>query len=180
MRALVLIDFQRGFSNPIWGTRNNPDAENSALQLLAYWRANAWPIFHVQHLSVAADGIFRDEAAAFMAGFGPEDTETHIIKRVNSAFIGTDLEVQLRAASIQDLTVCGLTTPHCVSTTTRMATNLGFDVEVVEDACAAFTSNADMSWKDDTKPSAQAIHDMALAHLHGEFARVVASKDVLK
>lgn len=178
MRALVLIDFQKGFCDPVWGERNNPEAETVALQLLDHWRGNDWSIFHVQHLS-SEGGVFRGAKADFIDGFGPQGEETLIQKSVNSAFIGTDLETQLRGAGIAELTICGLTTPHCVSTTTRMAGNLGFGVQLIEDACAAFTSNANMSWKDDSKPLAQAIHDMALAHLHGEFARVMQSTEVL-
>ena len=179
MRALVLIDFQKGFSDPIWGERNNPGAEVVALQLLAHWRELDWPVFHVQHVSQSVDGVFRGELAEFMDGFGPQGEEVTIQKSVNSAFIGTELENHLRRGQIKDLTICGLTTPHCVSTTTRMAGNLGFDADLVEDACAAFTSNANMAWKDDSQPSAQMIHDMALAHLHGEFASVIHSAVIL-
>ncbi len=178
MRALVLIDFQQGFRDPRWGERNNPQAETIALRLLADWRAKGWPVFHVQHLS-AEGGVFRGDAAAFLDGFGPAGTEALIQKSVNSAFIDTDLVAQLRGAAIKDLTISGLTTPHCVSTTVRMAANLGFDVDLVEDACAAFTSNADMSWKGTGIVPAQVVHDMALAHLHGEFCTIVRSTDIL-
>ena len=178
MRALVLIDFQKGFDNPVWGERNNPGAEDVALTLLADWRAKGWPIYHVQHLS-AEGGVFRGEAAEFKSGFGSHGDEVLIQKSVNSAFIGTDLEARLRAAGTPQLTICGLTTPHCVSTTARMAANFGFDVELVEDATAAFTATADMSWKDGSKFDPQVIHDMALAHIHGEFVNVVRSKDIL-
>lgn len=178
MRALVLIDFQKGFSEPVWGERNNPGAEAVALRLLAHWRGFGWPVYHVQHMS-AEGGVFRGDNAAFIDGFGPIGDEVLIQKSVNSAFIGTDLEAQLSSSGCSALTICGLTTPHCVSTTTRMAGNLGFDVDLIEDACAAFTSNADMSWKDGSKPSAQAIHDMALAQIHGEFATVRSSTEIL-
>ena len=60
-------------------------------------------------------------------------------KNVNSAFIGTGLEnFHLKKQNYTSLVIVGLTTPHCVSTTTRMAGNLGFQSFVVSDATAAF------------------------------------------
>jgi isochorismate hydrolase len=54
-------------------------------------------------------------------------------KHVNSAFIGTGLEAYLQTQGIRDLVLVGLTTDHCVSTSARMAANLGFAVTVVAD-----------------------------------------------
>ncbi|MGA3110335.1 MAG: isochorismatase family protein, partial [Candidatus Bathyarchaeia archaeon] len=64
----------------------------------------------------------------------PSNEEPIITKTVNSAFIGTDLEAQLKGKNIETLVVVGMTTDHCVSTTARMAGNMGFEVYVVSDA----------------------------------------------
>lgn len=47
--ALILIDIQKAFDNiDYWGgQRNNINAENNASELLAIWRANNLPIFHI-------------------------------------------------------------------------------------------------------------------------------------
>lgn len=178
--ALILIDIQTGFNNPIWGERNNLDAETNAAKLLVHWRANDWPIFHIRHISVEPNSPLSGEGTAFKPEVAPFAGEAILEKSVNSAFINTDLETRLRDAKITDLVICGLTTPHCVSTTTRMAANLGFSAKLVADACASFTSNANMSWKNGATPlDAQTIHDTALAHLHGEFATVVQTAEVL-
>ncbi len=66
----------------------------------------------------------------------PLEDELVLTKTVNSAFIGTSLEAILREQSVSRLIIAGLTTPHCVSTTIRMATNLGFSVTLAEDATA--------------------------------------------
>ena len=178
--ALILIDFQQGFDAPVWCQRNNQHAGVAAVKLLMHWRNNDWPLFHVRHLSQDPNRPLSGEGFGFRAGLEPRAGEVVIQKSVNSAFIGTDLEKRLRHDGIFDLVICGLTTPHCVSTTTRMAANLGFNVALVADACAAFTSNANTGWNPDATPlSAQEIHNMALSHLHGEFAQVVNSSAIL-
>jgi len=179
MHALVLIDIQTGFDHPAWGPRNNPQAEETAGRLLAHARAQNWPVFHIRHVSTTPHSPLTGAGLDFKPEVTPLPTETIINKSVNAAFIGTDLEARLRAGAITDLVICGLTTPHCVSTTTRMAANLGFGVTVAHDACAAFATNADATWSALPAPDADTIHAHALHHLHGEFASVRATRDIL-
>ena len=96
-------------------------------------------------------------------------------KTVNSAFIGTALEAHLHREGIRSLVIAGLITDHCVSTTARMAGNLGFDVVVVADATATF----ERTGPDGVHHTAEQMHRSALASLHGEFAQVRFAGDVL-
>lgn len=176
--ALVLIDIQKGFDSPVWGRRNNPDAETNVAALLHAWRKTGRPLFHIQHLS-------QDPRSPLRAGspgceikdiVRPHNGEPVIQKRVNSAFIGTDLEEQLRRAGITTLIMTGLTTNHCVETTTRMAGNLGFLTYLVSDATATF----DRQGPDGVLHTAEDIQAMTLANLHQEFATIMTTDEVLR
>lgn len=175
--ALLLIDVQRGLDDPRCGARNNPDAEHRIAELLAAWRQAGRPVIHVQHLSLEPDSPLREDAPGhvFKSEAMPWADEPVFRKHVNSGFIGTGLEAHLRGRGIETLVVAGLTTDHCVSTTVRMAANLGFAVTVVEDATATFERRG----PDGTHYSAELMHRSALASLHGEFARVRSVREIL-
>lgn len=179
-KTLILIDYQNGFDDPFWGDRNNPEAEDNARELIAAMRAASGQVLHVRHLSREAGSPLAGAGAAFKSGFEPGPGEAVYEKSVNSAFIGTTLEEDLRKTRARELIICGLTTPHCVSTTTRMAANLGFSVELAHDACAAFTRNADVGFDGGPAPTADEIHRAAVYHLHGEFARAVRTAELIQ
>lgn len=179
--ALMLIDFQVGFDNPAWGARNNLGAEAQAARLLAAWRDAGALVVHVRHISQEAASPLRGAGAAWKPALAPQEAEASFEKTVNSAFIGTGLDVWLRREDVTHLVIAGLTTPHCVSTTCRMAANLGFDVTLAHDACAAFAVNADESWRVAPQEvmTPEAIHRAAISHLHGEFVTARAVADIL-
>ena len=176
--ALLLIDVQQGLGEAGWGKRNNPQAEANIARLLQHWRKQNQPVVHIQHCSVEPDSPLRPDRPGnqFKPEAEPIDGEVVFQKNVNSAFIGTDLEIYLRDQSIEDLVIVGLTTDHCVSTTTRMAGNLGFNVKLVGDATATF----DRTGPDGSYFSAEQMHQVNLASLNGEFCTVVSTSELLK
>jgi len=175
--ALVLIDQQQGIHHPRLGRRNNPQAEDRMAELLAHWRQTSRPIYHVQHLSHSPDSVFWPEQSGveFQARFLPCGEEPVIQKRVPDAFSATRLEADLREAGVGQLIIVGVATNNSVESTARTAGNLGFDTWVVEDACYTF-DKVDFFG---TARSAQEVHAMSLANLHGEYATVTTMKQVL-
>jgi len=172
--ALLVIDVQRGFDHPSWGRRNNPDLEGRVAELLDAWRGGGLPVLHARHMSTLAESPLRPGQPGndFKSVAEPRADEPVFEKRVNSCFIGTTLDDRLRRSDIAGLVLVGLTTNHCVSTTARMAGNLGYAVSVVSDATAAF----DRTGPDGVLYPAELVHAMALADLHGEFADVVDTR----
>jgi nicotinamidase-related amidase len=179
LTALIVVDVQRAFDE--WEAagkrRNNPEAVARIADLLNAFRDRGAPIFHIRHASTRPNSAFAPGATGYPVKDEAREIEGEpvIVKRVNSAFIGTDLEARLRAAGITTLVICGATTNHCVETTTRMAGNLGFDARLVRDATWTF----DRVGPDGDVHSAEEIHAMTLANLHGEFARIVLAAEAI-
>jgi len=176
--ALLLIDVQQAFDDPRWGPRNNPQAEANIARLLSAWRQADAPVIHVFHDSRTVGSSLHpsNPANAPKPEARPLAGESQFRKNVNSAFIGTELERHLRSAGIERLVVVGLTTNHCVSTTVRMAANLGFETAIVADATATF----DRLTVDGRNRPAQEVHDAALSDLNGEFATVIETEQLVQ
>ncbi len=173
--ALILVDIQKGFDNiNYWGgERNNPDAELRASELLSCWRQYQLPLFHIQHCSSnpLSPLHITNAGTSFNELVTPIQGEVVIKKNVNSAFIGTDLLDRLEQAKITTLVIVGLTTDHCISTTVRMAGNLGYETFLVAEASAKFNKKG----LDGQIYPAELIHETALASLNKEFATIVTT-----
>ncbi|QNP41670.1 cysteine hydrolase family protein [Lysobacter solisilvae (ex Woo and Kim 2020)] len=174
--ALIPIDMQRGFDlDP--ARSNNPAIEANGRRLLSAWRAAGLPLIHVRHDSVKPGSVFApgQPGNALRPGFEPQGSEPLVTKSVNAAFIGTDLDLRLRRLGVEQVVLFGLVTDMCVSTTARVAANLGYRTVVVGDACACFA----LPDADGRLIAAEEIHRAHLATLRAEFARVVDTADVL-
>ncbi len=178
-RALVLIDMQKGFwDTHYWGNRNNPYLEKNIERLLVAARESKTPVIHVQHISTEPQSPLNPSrvGVAFMDCALPEKQEPVFTKNVNSAFIGTQLETFLREHRYNDLIFAGLTSDHCVSTSSRMAANLGFKVCLASDATATF----DRVGFDGEIFPADLVHRVSLASLNKEFATIMSSNQIIK
>jgi nicotinamidase-related amidase len=176
--ALLVLDVQKGFDDPTWGKRNNSQAEENILKLLTEWRKRGWEVIFSQHLSLLPNSPLNYKnklGVEFKDIVKPLPNELVLQKNVNSAFIGTKLEVHLHEKQITSVVITGLSTQHCVSTTTRMSGNLGFVTYLVEDAIAAF----EITDHKGIYHSPEDVHDLELATLHKEFATIVQTQQIV-
>lgn len=176
--ALIIIDVQKGFDfEDYWGKRNNPQCEENIAKLIAHWRKNNRKIIFVQHMSKNPKstlyvGQVGNEYKEIVA---PRKDDVLFHKSVHSAFIGTDLEEYLRTNNISQVVITGIATNFCVSTTARMAGDMGFDTYVVNDGSACFSKkNFDGSVID-----ADTVHKVSLANISQEFGTIVNTADLL-
>lgn len=178
--ALLLIDIQKGLDDIDYygGHRNNLQAESNARKILDFWRYHKLPVFHIKHNATNPNSrLLKGQGGnKFKEIVRPIANERIVEKEVNSAFMGTDLKQQLDELEINELVIAGLTTDHCISSSARMAGNLGYKTYVVSDATATF----DKIGANGIKYEAELIHEVALASLHNEFATVIGTDDLLK
>ncbi|KAH8804262.1 isochorismatase hydrolase [Flagelloscypha sp. PMI_526] len=178
--GLLVIDVQSGLDNDPYNFFGGPifnlaTVQRNIASLLDAFRRAEIPVIHVHHES-------RWEASPLHSsspGHAPFDWskpiegETVFTKDVNSAFVGTALESTVRKLGIRRLIIIGLTTDHCVSSTTRMARDLDVSEQiwVVKDATGASAKGGF---------DGQTIHETQLASLEGEFATIVSTDDVIR
>jgi nicotinamidase-related amidase len=178
-RAVLLpIDMQQAFDEPAWPRRWNPAVDDNGRALLAEWRRRGRPIIHVRHDSVTPGSSLAPgrPGNAFRPGFEPADGEPVVAKSVNSAFIGTDLDLRLKRLGASHVVVFGISTDMCVSTTVRTGANMGWDMILVPEACDCF----DLPDTQGGTISAEQIQAAHVATLAFEFATVMALDSLLK
>ena len=178
--ALLVIDVQMAFvhDDEAGASRSCPEAEQNVATLLEVFRKNGDKIIHIHHHGLDPSDPFHSDApgAAVQPFAAPIEDEQIIIKNVASAFVATSLETDLRADGIKQLVVCGATANHCAESTARSAGNLGFDTIYASDAVWTYGAIG----PDGIEHSAEDIHSVTLCNLHGEFAKVMPTKEIVK
>ena len=92
-----------------------------------------WTEFKNPELLACAEGTW---GAEFHAGLEPVSGDMVVTKHRYSAFIGTDLDMLLRARGVQSLLVTGVGTGMCVFHTLTVGFMLDYYITLVEDCCA--------------------------------------------
>ncbi len=177
-RALLVIDVQNdyfpGGAHPLPGA---PQAAEAAARVLAAFRVAGEPVLHLQHVWDAPDATFMrpgTDGVEIHPLARPAGDEPVVRKELPNGFVGTDLHERLRDGGVDELIVLGMMSNMCVDGTVRAAADLGFDVTVVHDACAA----ADLAFGDEQVP-AHAVHAAFMAALADAYATVLPSAELV-
>jgi nicotinamidase-related amidase len=175
--ALVLIDLQKGILGRELAPRSAGDVLASGRTLAERFRAAGAPVVLVR-VSWAEDMADAPRqpvdapstvAGAFPAGWDQladglaEPGDIVVTKKQWGAFYGTDLDLQLRRRGVRTIVLGGIATNFGVESTARSAWEQGYEVILVEDACA--TASAE-------------LHDMAIRHIFPRIARIKATADI--
>ncbi len=137
--ALIVIDVQESFRvRPNWKAVNHPDIADRVTVLVNAARANGDLVVWVLHTEPGTGGAF-DPALGdvrLIEGLEPAAGEPILTKTSHNAFTTTNLQQILTQHGIREVVISGIRTEQCCETTTRVASDLGYDVVFVTEATA--------------------------------------------
>ncbi len=178
MRAILVIDMQEGMADRIRAGRVpvNPDAPARIAAVLAHARGRGLPVVHVHHDDPDPASPFRrgQPGAEPMACAAPLPDEVVLWKHASSPFTGTGLDARLRGLNVTELVVAGAVAAFCVTSTVRMASDLGYRVLLPQDALLGF----DLPAHDGGRIDAATVHRVTLSLLGADFATLTTVADL--
>jgi len=176
--ALILIDIQNDyFPGGAMELAGMSHAAVKARELLAAWRQERRPIFHVQHLALGPGAtFFRPDTVGveIHESVRPLPGEGLVRKHYPNAFRDTGLLEALTNAGVEEVIIAGAMSHMCIDATTRAGFDFGFTCTVIHDACAS----RDLVFEGGTIPAAQ-VHGAFMAALGMRYARVISLEDFL-
>jgi nicotinamidase-related amidase len=178
--ALLFIDVQKSFQQrPYWNETDLPAFLARSNALLAGAQARGVPIVRVFHTDAEPPGNPFHPASGLICpleGVQPYDAAVTIHKHRHSALAGTELPIWLRQQGITRLIVAGIRTEQCCETTTRHASDEGFEVDYVTEA----TLTWDMHTPSGAVLSAAQIRERTETVLAGRFATLCTVEEALQ
>lgn len=176
--ALLVIDAQQSFRHRDYWNETAVGAYLTAQQaLIDGAKARGIPIVQIFHVAEdGEDGPF-SEASGHVRTLEPLTLRPGAIfrKRRHSALIGSGLDVWLTRHGIRRVIVSGIRTEQCCETTTRMASDLGYDVDYVTEATLTFPMT-DAHGRTFSVEEIKARTELVLA---GRFARICTVDEAL-
>jgi nicotinamidase-related amidase len=96
----------------------------------------------------------------------PRADDLHVVKRRFSAFLQTELDLELRSRGIERVLVCGISAHVCCDTTVRDAFQLGYDAVYVVDG-VEMGDLPDLGWGPVAADEAKRVVATTIAHRFG-------------
>jgi nicotinamidase-related amidase len=177
--GLVLVDIQNDyFPEGRMELVGMDKASSKAKQLLALFRQNQWPVFHIQHIAHSDNAPFflpDTKGVEIHVRVEPLSKEPVIQKHYPNSFRETRLFEELKNAAVEKVVICGAMSHMCIDATTRAAADLGFGCTVVHDACA--TKNLEFAGK---TIAAEEVHGSFMAALGFAYAQVLSLDEYME
>lgn len=179
--CLLVIDVQESFRHrPYYTEADVPDYLGAQNALIAGCVAAGLPVVRIFHTDGPdePDNAFAPSSGLIrpLEGLVNFEVAATFIKHRHSALVGTGLDVWLTQQGIQRLIISGIRTEQCCETTTRHASDEGFEVDFVTDATLTF----DMATPGGTLLTATQIRERTATVLAGRFATLCTVDQALQ
>ena len=174
--AVLAIDIQQSFLHAAyWRDDDVPAFRDAVLRLLDGAAQRGWPAVRILHQD--GDDAFSPESGLVRPlDWMPADADVTFTKHVHNAFTDTGLEAWLRERGIRRLVITGIRSEQCCETTSRVGSDLGFEVDYVTEATLTFPMVHAGSGR---RYDVQEIKQRTELVLDGRFARIRSVDDVL-
>jgi nicotinamidase-related amidase len=174
--ALIVIDVQESFRQmPFWSETEVPAFKEALLALDDGCRARGVPVVHIFHVGQA--GPFSEGSGAVRGlDWLPGSPNVSFVKHTHNAFSDTGLDLWLRRHGVERLIIAGIRTEQCCETTTRVASDIGYQVDFVSEATLTFSMTHPVSSRVYSSQEIKAHTELVLA---GRFARIASVDDCL-
>ncbi|MEW6707482.1 MAG: isochorismatase family protein [Pseudomonadota bacterium] len=178
--ALLLIDVQQSFTaRPYWSETDLPAFLERCNTLLRGCAERGIPVVQVFHTDPphSADNPFSRSSGLVrpLQGLAPFDAALQIEKHRHSALVGSPLGVWLHQQGIRRLMVAGIRTEQCCETTTRHASDEGYEVDYITEATLTFA----MTTPAGTRLSVAQLKERTETVLNDRFATVCTVEQAL-
>lgn len=173
--ALIVVDAQESFRHrDYWDEADVPHFMQKLQKLIDGAKARNIPVVQVLH--VEDEGVF-SLASGFVRTMEGISLAPDAVfqKRSHSALVGSGLDVWLVQHGIRKLIVSGIRSEQCCETTSRHASDLGYDVQYVTEATLTFA----MVDRNGRRWSADDIKARTELVLDGRFASIVTVEEAL-
>jgi nicotinamidase-related amidase len=177
--ALLVIDIQDSFKvGPRWELRDNPAFQANVERLIAAYRKAGLPVLFFLHSD--PDPGFETSSPHYrlMEWVRPAPGEPLLHKTTRNCFTSTDLDKRLRELGVGRLAISGISTEQCCETTTRVAADLGFQVDFVMDATMTFPIPL-VPGSREGELSCAAVRERTAFALRRRFARITGAAELV-
>lgn len=169
--CLLVIDVQESFRHrPYFSEHDLPaylTAQNALIDGCVARGVPVVRVFHSEGPEIAANAFSQISGHVRpLQGLGAFEASATFTKSRHSALVGTGLDVWLIQQGVQRLIISGIRTEQCCETTTRHASDLGFEVDFVTEA----TLTWDMQQPDGRTLAAADIKTRTATVLQDRFA----------
>ncbi|MXO65401.1 cysteine hydrolase family protein [Altericroceibacterium endophyticum] len=176
--AVIVVDLQKEYlPTGKMALEGVHEAVSTARRIIDHARKTGVPVIHIRHEEAGENPpayVPGTEGVEIIEEVAPVGDEPVICKNFPNSFRETELQAQLDKLGATQITMIGAMSHVCIAATGRAATDFGYDVTTIHDACATMAVEFDGV----TVPASH-VHAANMAALAFAYGRVISADEAL-